>query len=260
MMRRLWLAAMFVVAASAPAAAELTYTIRIEARKVATPATPANPMLAMMGSLVVAAIAPEGGLEYIVTVGEKGTRVDYTKAHLLVPAGGSTLIRPDGSMVIIDNTKRTYSVVSKPDMAALGGFAPAVTSRKTGQTATIAGLPAERLDLEIKVPLPVPPGTSLPPGLPTELVLTGEVWTTERFQNYAKLAAAGAAGFGGLGLDKLTSSGFMMRSVLRGEAFGDQEIEARVTFIAEAPAPASTFEIPAGFSEVPMPTTMPLLP
>jgi hypothetical protein len=45
-----------------------------------------------------------------------------------------------------------------------------------------------------------------------------------------------------------------MRSILRGELLGNQQIESTVTSVAEAAVPASLFEIPAGFTEVPPPS------
>ena len=58
---------------------------------------------------------------------------------------------------------------------------------------------------------------------------------------------------GSLRPDSLTAAGFPMRSIMRSELFGSQEIESVVTTIAETAAPAGAFEVPAGFKEVPAP-------
>jgi hypothetical protein len=70
---------------------------------------------------------------------------------------------------------------------------------------------------------------------------------------YARLSM-GMTGFSSFGLEKLAAEGLPMRSVLRGEMFGDRQIESLVTAISEAAVPSSAFEIPAGYTEVPPPT------
>ena len=61
----------------------------------------------------------------------------------------------------------------------------------------------------------------------------------------------------GFGAETLAAEGLMMRSVLRGELLGNQELESVITTIAETPAPASIFAIPAGYTEVPPPSGLP---
>jgi hypothetical protein len=43
---------------------------------------------------------------------------------------------------------------------------------------------------------------------------------------------------------------------MRGELLGNRQIESTVTNVAEVAVPASLFEIPAGFTEVPPPAGM----
>jgi hypothetical protein len=57
----------------------------------------------------------------------------------------------------------------------------------------------------------------------------------------------------------LAAEGFMMRSVLRGDMFGDQEIESIVTAVGEITAPSALFEIPPGFTEVPAPSSLQMM-
>ena len=110
------------------------------------------------------------------TVGDHGTRVDYAQAYMIVPAGGVTLVTPKGEMIVLDPAKRTFWKMSKPDLSALPGGGPAVTITRTGQTETISGIRAERAMLDIHMPLPVPPGSQLPQGLPSDIAMTGDVW------------------------------------------------------------------------------------
>jgi hypothetical protein len=48
-----------------------------------------------------------------------------------------------------------------------------------------------------------------------------------------------------------------MRAVVRGQGFGNSEMEFAVTSIKEEPAPAGIYEIPAGYKEVPAPVPLP---
>lgn len=244
-----------VLALTAPLGAELRYTMKIESQKNTEPVTTAsNPLMAMIAGLLSSTLAPAGGLEITVTMGEQGSRVEYDKAYLVVPAGGVTLVRPDGSMVVLDPASKTYWRMARPDLSMVK---PEVSVTRTGQKSTFAGVEAERATLAIKVPLPLPAGSQVPPGLPTEFVVNGEAWIADQYKNYAKMSA-GLAGLISLGLEKLASEGLPMKSVLRGEMFGDQQIESVITSIGEVTLPPGSYEIPAGFTEVPAPTGLPM--
>jgi hypothetical protein len=47
--------------------------------------------------------------------------------------------------------------------------------------------------------------------------------------------------------------GIIMRQILRGTMFGNQQLETVVTKIDEQPAPAGAFEIPPDYKEIPAP-------
>jgi hypothetical protein len=195
-----------------------------------------------------------------VTLGDKGTRVDYPRAYTIVPAGGSTLMRPDGSMVVLNPTARTYWKMARPDLSAMGALGtPKVTVTRTGEFGTIAGVRAERANIELHLPMPALPGTALPDGVPSEIVLVGEMWVSSQYKSYTKLAAGTLGGINALGIETLAAEGFMMRSVLRGDMFGDQEIESIVTAVGEITAPSALFEIPPGFTEVPAPSSLQMM-
>ena len=172
------------------------------------------------------------------------------------PAGGVTLVRPDGSILVIAPATKTYWRLAKPDLSMIKAD---VRLTRTGERATIAGVTAERAMLDVKVPFPVPPGTQLPPGIPTSLLLNGEAWLSDQYKDYAKMTT-GLAGIMSLGLERLSAEGLPMKSVLRGEMFGDQQIASTITSIGEVSVPAAAYEIPAGFAEVTPPTTLPGLP
>lgn len=254
MRSRLCAVVIFATAIATPLRAELKYTMHLEAKPSSTPAAaPANPLTAMIGGIVVNTIAPAGGMDMTVTIGDRGARMEYPHAYMVIPAGGVALARPDGTMVVLDPAKRTYWRMAKPDMsmfAAAGG--PKVTVTRTGEFGTVSGVRAERATIEIRLPLPLPAGVQAPAGIPTEIVMTGEAWLSQQFKSYAK-AAASLVGSDVLGLDTIASEGFMMRSVLHGELLGDRELESVVTAIGETDVPASSFDIPAGYTETAVP-------
>jgi hypothetical protein len=237
-----------------PARAELRYTMKIESQKNTQPTTtPPNPLMAMIGGIVATTLAPAGGLEITVTMGDRGSRVEYNQAYTVVPAGGITLVRPDGAIVVIDPATKTYWRMAKPDLSMVKAD---VTIARTGERSTVLGVAAERATFDVKVPLPVPAGTQLPPGIPSSLLVNGEVWVADQYKEYAKMTA-GLAGIMSLGLERLSSEGLPMKSVLRGEMFGDQQIASTITSIGEVSVPATAYEVPAGFMEVQPPTSLP---
>jgi len=129
------------------------------------------------------------------------------------------------------------------------------TVARTGEFATVAGVRAERAKLDIRMPLPVPPGMT---GFPTELSISGEAWLAEQYKKYAAVSKTMASTMGAMGLEQMMAIGLPVRSIMRSELFAGKEVESIVTAIAEVTVPASTFEIPAGFTEVPAP--MPAMP
>ena len=255
MIRRALTVVVLIAIACASLQAELKYTMKMEARDAATPpAAPANPMLAMIGGMVLNTMAPPGGVESTVIVGERGTRTEYNKAYAMVPAGGAMITMPDGSSVVLDPAKKTYFKISSAAAMPMMGQVKATVAR-TGEFATVAGVRAERAKLDIRMPLPVPPGMA---GFPTELSISGDAWLAEQYTKYAAVSKSMASTMGAMGLEQMMAIGLPVRSIMRSELFGGKEVESIVTAIAEVTVPASTFEIPAGFTEVPAP--MPAMP
>jgi hypothetical protein len=257
-MTKLLAALTMAVLLSAPLHADLKYTMTIDmhASTVPVPA-PASPVTAMSGRAIVSRMAPSGTVHTTVFVSDAGTRVEYGQAYLIIPAGGVTIARPDGTLVVLDPARKTYWKTAVSTMAA-SGLKPEVTVHRTGDHSTIAGVPVERATLEISVPLPIPPGAKMPPGLPTELSMSGEAWLSDRYKAYMRSATGLSGGMGLFGTETLAAEGFVMKSILRGDVFAGQELEAVVTSIGEAKAPAGAFEIPAGYQEVPAPTALPV--
>lgn len=261
MMRRLAAIALALNCSFVSLSADLRYTMTVVARPSSVaPTAPANPILGIIGPIVVNTIAPSGGVQVTTIIGERGSRFEYDKAYTIIPAGGAMIVTPDGTITVLNPAERTYWKMAK--LAGLGANAipPVVKVAPTGTFDTIAGVRAERATIDIRVPLPLPPGTQMP-GLPSEVTVTGETWLAEQYKKYAAMSAGVTSMMGSLGPDALSTAGFPMRSIMRSEIFGTQEIESLVTSISETPAPAGVFDIPAGFKEVPPPTLgMPGLP
>ena len=94
----------------------------------------------------------------------------------------------------------------------------------------------------------------MPPGVPTAIVMSGEMWSaTTPFEKYLPTWAKAAPLLGGMGLGKLMANGITMRQVVRSDLFGGQQLEMAVTQIGEETMPAGLFAIPADFKEVPSP-------
>jgi hypothetical protein len=258
MMRRL-LTALFVIAAiGTPVRAELKYTARMELRAAAVPSTtPPDPLMAMLGSLITDMMVPAGGMEITGVVGEKGARIEFSKAYLTIPAGAVGLVRPDGSMVLLNPADKTYWKAAASESVLPPGMTPTVTSRRTGEFAEIAGVRSERIAFSLRFAIPLPDGVQLPPGMPTELTMEGDMWTTDRFKASANATATAMTmtmGLKAVGLEKMLNGGMPMRTVLRSPLFAGKEMETVVLKIAEEAVPDGFFDVPADFREVPAPT------
>jgi hypothetical protein len=253
-MKRLVAALVFAALAVTPLSADLKYVSRLTARPSTVPLPPStNPMFSMLGGVVVGTIVPTGGIRMTVTIGERGTRIEYDQAYLFVPTGGAMLIRPDGSGIVINPADKTYWRVAKLNAGFMGAtLNPDVKITPTGESAVVAGVRANLSSMTVRVPLPLPSEGGLP-GMPNELSISGDVWLAPQYARYAKMMPAMANGLAAIGMDTMNAEGFPMRVIVRGEMFAGQEIETVVTSISELSAPASAFDVPSGYKEVPQP-------
>jgi len=108
-MRNVLLALCLVAAYSASLRADLKYTTHMEIKKSdAIPAQPANPMMAMMGDAVMKQMVPEGAADIVYLVSEKGARIEYLQAAMGQVAGAVNIIMPDGTLIVMNPTEKTY--------------------------------------------------------------------------------------------------------------------------------------------------------
>lgn len=258
-MNKFILAACLSTLMTAPLSADLKYTQHMQVQKSPTASDQqANPMLGMMADAVMKQMVPGGEADVVFLVGEKGARIEYMQAAMGQAAGTITLFTPDGTLIVLNPTEKTYwktTVQTALDgMKTAGVPTPEVTAKRTGQFDAVAGTKCEIITFDWKMNLPIPEAarTSLPPDFPTTLNMTGEsCTTTDQYQKYAEIVAKGAnAMMSAMGFDKIAQGGLVLRQKMQLMGF---EMKYTVTQIAEEAAPANAFEIPADYKEVPMP-------
>jgi hypothetical protein len=258
-MKKVLVALCFASLASGRASAELKYTMHTEVQKAEKPASPApNFMLAMMGEAMTKQLFPEGTATMTYILGDKGVRVEFVNAAMGQPAGTVTLGQLDGTAVVLNPKDQTYWKMGAQGAAAAmqaAGMKPEVTSSRTGESETVAGVHCERSTFTLKMDLPIPENAraTLGKDLPSSIDMSGDTCsTTDQFQKYGELAAKTQAMslLAAMGIDKLMTGGIVLRQAIR---LGGVEIRSVVTDIAEADVPAGSFDIPAGYKEIPAP-------
>ena len=223
-------------ACGTPAETGLKFTLRMDVKSGAVPATPVDPTLSAIGTQVLETMVPGGSLVINVIAGQRGTRLGLSKAQDGLPPGTMVLQTPDGSIFGVAGSSRTYWKMTPADA---GGIQTSI--QRTGAFSTLNGERVERVTFRLDVP-----AGSAATGAPSLVVIEGEAWIAERFRKYT--AEKGAAP-GGLALFQLADLGLSMRQILRSSMFSGQEIEATVISLAEEDVPAGFFEIPAGYTE-----------
>lgn len=259
-MKQVFVALCLVALVSARVSAELKFTVRMEMKKSeASPAPSANPLLGMMGDSVMKQLVPGGTADVVYWIGEQGARIEFTQAAMGQAAGTVNLARPDGTLIVMNPTAKTYwKTTSQATMAAMqasGMPTPEVTAKRTGQFETVAGVKCEVIVFDWKMALPIPEAAraSLPPDFPSAVTMTGDSCTaSDQYQKYAEIAAKSVgAMLAAMGFDKIAQGGLVLRQTM---SMAGSEMRSNVTQISEEPAAPAAFEIPADFKEVPMPT------
>lgn len=268
-MRRYFAAAVVFALCTAPLSAELKITSKMVARQV--PGAPAgnDMMAAMVGPMIEQMYGGTEGVTMTVTMHEDGRlRTDYVGSFAGMPAGSAVVMRPDGTSVGFDPKARTWwkidNPMSNPQAAAmLAQIKPEVTTKRTGEFATIAGFKAEKVTMTMVMPIPMPPeAAQLPPEvqamIPKEIRIDGETWVAPAYAKYTKtMTKVLAQGpFADIGLEKMLGDlqGISVRQVMRMSMLAGWELETLVSQVVEEDVADSVFEVPAGFKEIPMPT------
>lgn len=248
----------------APLSAELKDTMVTTSRP--HPASAVGGLFAGMGEQLSGATSGEGAAETVYIVGKRGVRTEHVHGVQRTPAGSVSLLLPDGRFLMMNPAERTYwkttAVALRGQIDAAqrqAGLRATSSHGRTGEIATIVGLRAERIAFTWSMPMPRP---ELPPDAPPEiaamfadwpaaLTMEGEFWVaTDKYRSYAKAASQAANALAPIGLDVIPTDRMVLRSTIR--SFGI-EVDSVITAIGEEDVPASLFEIPVGYREVPGP-------
>jgi hypothetical protein len=259
-MKKVLVALCVVGSVSVPLRAELKYTMHVEVKKGEAPAgQPVNPTIAMMGDSMIKEMLPAGSVDLVYIIGERGTRVEYLQPAMGQAAGTYNLALPDGTMYVVNPKDQTYAKTSVQGAAAAmkaHGVTPTTTVKRTGEFGTVLDIRCEIVTFDWKMDIPIPEAVraSLPPDFPLAILMNGDTCvTTDQFTKYVELAAKSPVNdlMSNLGLKEVLQGGIAMRQTVR---FGTVELLSTVTQLGEEDVPASAFELPAGYKEVPAPT------
>ena len=252
MVRKLIVSVVLALSVIVPLNAEVKYTMHMEARMSANAA---NDMMAQMAGPMMMQMFPAGGIDQLVIAGERGMRSEQKQAFANMKAGTVTLVKPDGSIVMLDPSSKTYWKQPTPAEAAamLGGMKPDVKITKRGEFETINGMKAEHMLLTITMAIPGVDPSQLPPGMSPELSMTYDVWMTDAVKmppGAAALASSAMKQFGMGDMKELNDGRMMLKGVMT--MFGVEIVMTSTGFSTE-PAAADLFEIPKDYKEVPAP-------
>ena len=246
-----------VLCATASLHAELKIVSRTSVRPATTPTgSPSTLTFAMFGDMMLSLIAGKGPVDMTAIVSEMAARIEYAQSTFGMPAGVVMLVHANGDMEMLNPAERTFIRTTAKEVTEMWsqlGAQPTMTYKRTGEFSTVAGLRAERIAFEWTMDLGLSPEEkkALPADAPAVMTITGDIWVAaDRYKQYAPMTVRTHAGLASLGMNKLLSEGVALRSVMRSREFNGQEIETIVTSIGEEKAPASTFQIPAGYKPV----------
>jgi len=239
------------------APATLKATIRMSIAKIDAPAPPIGDKATAYGNfgpLITQLLTPEGpvDIQYLIAGGE--TRADVKGRLATLPAGSVVLQKMGEATIRVLNpgNKTWYEIPASQNLGTLLA-APDVTIEPAGEKATIAGQRADRFRFKQTLRVPVPEGVSLPPDFPTDIELTGDLWSTDAFAGggYASVFRTLQAFAAIPGIEALTAGGrFPLRIALRSTIMPGYEIRSEVTAIGPVSADPSMFTVPAGYQKV----------
>jgi hypothetical protein len=223
--------------------------------------TPANDWSRFVGQLASQAV-PSGGADQTVTVGPKATRMEQHQPLFGTPAGIVTLFREDGEFGF-DPSARTFwkepARLSNQELATMASLKPSITFDKTGKFESINGRRAERVTTTMTMPMPADVAAAPIPGLPPNLIVTIDAWVTDEL----KMPAGGRmpvidqkilAALGVSQVEQFTDNRFLLKATMRINFITGVEMVMTVRDVTDVNVPASTFDVPPGFKEVPPPS------
>lgn len=242
---------------AAPASASgvsLNAAIRLSVAKVDVAPQDAKSPYGNFGPLIAQLLTPDGPVDIHYVIAADKSRAEVGGRLAALPRGTVVLQRAgEDSIRVLNPANKTWYEIpaSQNPGAALG--APDVALEPTGETATIARQPAKRFRFTETLRVPPPEGMKLPPEFPSDLRLTGDLWTTDAFSgsNYAAVFRTLQTFAAIPGIEALTSGGrFPLRLALRSNVMPGYEIRSEVTKVSVEEADPSAFAVPPGYQKV----------
>jgi len=247
------LVVLLIAAGSSVVRAELKYTVRIVTQAETTSA-PIDERQREFGRVMLEMLAPEGAVEMTYILGDGTARVTWNKPLIGLPEGSVLIRNAAGQTLVLNPADRTYWALTLPNWYGLPpARKPDVMTTATGQTRTVAGVPTTESAVRLRIPYPEATTGARVFGTPSEFPLEGQIWVTDAFARYTTPDLRSVIGLATFGFDLVPNGGFVMRQRLRGPAFGNLALESSVTSLVEETVPASLFEVPPGYTEIPRP-------
>jgi hypothetical protein len=236
--------------------AELKFTLHTDLNRVEGVAT--NEWSAFLIQ-IAKQVMPPGGVDHVVIVGDKAMMLEQKQPFGGMAAGVQTLFR-DNQQYGIDPVTRTFwkeRQTSEAELREWGASQPEVKVDRTGESRTIDGMRAERVTTTVTLKSQVLersfPGLAEPPSI------TIDVWVTDAVKlpggwmpliDRKLLAELGLAQ-----LRDFTVGKFMLRGVIKSNVLSGLELAMMATNVTTEDVADSVFEIPAGYKEVPAPSS-----
>ena len=237
--------------------ATLKATIRLSVAKIDAPAPPIGDKAAAYGNfgpLISQLLTPEGPVDVQYVIAGDQSRADVKTRLAALPAGSVVLQKVGDETIRVLNpaNKTWYEIPANQNLGMLLAT-PDVTIEPAGEKATIAGQRADRFRFRGTLHVPVTEGVNLPPDFPSDIELTGDLWSSDAFagSGYATVFRSLQAFAAVPGVEALTAGGrFPLRIALRSSIMPGYEIRTEVTAIGPTTADPSLFTVPAGYQKI----------
>jgi len=240
----------------------MRYVMKMELVQIGDAQQASNQMAAMAINMFKQTVLPDGSVEMEMLTDGQSLRTEMRGQMATLPKGAIVLYpagQTDG--FVLNPQEKTYYVMKPPQAPVLpGGMAmpkAEIAVKPSGTFETIAGHKAEKVVIAWRMPMPVPEGVELPPGMPTELTMDIENWCASDMKipsGATRMMSGMAQAMPGFGLEEIAKAcPFAMRSTMRMSMLPGYAIVSTVTSTSDASPAPDTFKVPADYKEVPAP-------
>jgi hypothetical protein len=226
-------------------------------------ASPADPIATSAAENFRKAVLPEGSVEMEFVTDGQSVRTELHGPMSGLPKG-SVVVFPTGQPAgyVLNPAEKTYFVLRPPQLPPMPPGTslpkPAVSVKPSGTFETIAGLQAEKINMSWSMPMPLPPGAEVQPGMPKDISMEYENWCVRDITMPAavmRLMNGAEQSMQGLGLEAFTKAcPFAVRSRMRMSTMPGVDLLSEVTSLRRDTPSPDLFKLPAGYTEVPSPT------